>query len=173
VFGYDANYELQSESVDLNGTSAVTTTNTYIGLYRMKVTSAGSGGTTAGTLTASIGGTGVGSIAPVNGRSPNQTLIGWYMIPAGYTGYIVSAHAKIGRSNSAYATLSLRVTPFGEVSQVRDFEIITTEGTGGTIDEPFPIATAEEKSIVQVDVEEVSATISASCRFQILCLKND
>lgn len=52
VSGLDENWDEISETVTLNGTSAVNTTNSYIRINSMEVTAAGSGGVNAGTIKA-------------------------------------------------------------------------------------------------------------------------
>jgi len=98
IQGLDADYNLQTSIVTLNGTNAVTTgSDTYIRVFRMKVLTAGTGETNAGNLTASIGGSNVAQIGAGNG----QTLMAVYTIPAGYRGYLTKFQASLSKNQEA------------------------------------------------------------------------
>ena len=103
VQGLDADYNLQTSIVTLNGTNAVTTgSDTYIRVLRMRVLTAGTGETNAGPLTASIGGSNVARISAGNG----QTLMAVYTVPAGYHCSLLKLHASISKNQEA--TVQLR-----------------------------------------------------------------
>jgi len=84
VEGLDANYKFQSVEVDMDGTNAVSTTETWRRIYRAYVTQAGSGEVNAGNITISTDGTTRAQISADQG----QTLMAVYTVPAGLTGYI-------------------------------------------------------------------------------------
>lgn len=101
IQGLDANYLLQTETVSLNGTSAVTTTNTFIRIFRMKVLTAGSGETNDGNITASIGGSDVARILANEG----QTLMAVYTVPANKHAYLVKFQGSISKNQEAQFNL--------------------------------------------------------------------
>ena len=55
LFGLDANYDEISETITLNGQTAVNTTNEFLRINRMVVKSAGTGGQNAGVIYAGTG----------------------------------------------------------------------------------------------------------------------
>ncbi len=95
IQGLDSSYNLVEETVDMDGTTTVTTTQTFLRVFRMSVETAGSSGNNEGTITVTYtGGSDVAAtISPDNG----QTLMCLYTIPAGYTGYLLSMNVSSGK----------------------------------------------------------------------------
>ena len=90
IEGLDANYHEQTETVTLTGTSAVTTTNTFIRVFRMTYEDGANVGTiTARTVSAS------GTVVAQIDVGYAQTLMAVYTIPAGHTGYLVALDSTI------------------------------------------------------------------------------
>lgn len=120
IYGLDANYDLQSETVNLNGTSNVSTANTYTNIHRMVVTASATSNTVyndgAITATGATSSNVMGHV-PANG---NQSQMSHYMIPAGYTGFIISGYASAYRGPGAAggsareAEVALAVKTFGD-----------------------------------------------------------
>lgn len=98
IEGLDANYNSLLETVTLNGTSAVTTTASFLRVFRMRVLTAGSSQSNEGILTASIGGNNVGRISSDDG---GQTLMAVYTIPAGYKGYLIKFQGSLSKNQEA------------------------------------------------------------------------
>ena len=95
IQGLDSSYALVEETVDLDGTNTVTTTQQFLRVFRMSIETAGSFGNNEGTITVTYtGGVDVAAtISPGNG----QTLMCLYTIPAGYTGYLLSINVSSGK----------------------------------------------------------------------------
>jgi hypothetical protein len=95
IQGLDGSYNLAEETVDMDGTTTVTTTQTFLRVFRMSVETAGTSGNNEGTITVTYtGGVDVAAtISPGNG----QTLMCLYTIPAGYTGYLLSIDVSSGK----------------------------------------------------------------------------
>jgi len=93
ISGLDANYAQISETVILNGQTAVNTTNSYLRINDFYVLTCGSGNTAAGIIYAGTGTVTTGvpatiySLMPVAYNSQTQAI---YTVPAGYTAYISS-----------------------------------------------------------------------------------
>ena len=103
IQGLDADYNLQTSTVTMAGTGTVTTgSDTYLRIFRMRVLTAGTGETNAGSITASIGGSNVAQISAGNG----QTLMGVYTVPAGYHCSLLKLQASISKNQEA--TIQLR-----------------------------------------------------------------
>lgn len=91
ITGLDENYNDVTESIILNGLTGVNTTKQFIRVFKVRVTTAGSGATAAGdiyvwtgTITSGIPATVYATIK--NGN--NNTLMGCYTVPAGYTWFL-------------------------------------------------------------------------------------
>lgn len=104
VQGLDANYDEQSEIVTMNGTGAVTTSATFLRVFRMRVTQAGSGEVNAGNITASIGGSDVARILADQG----QTLMATYTVPAGKKAYLLKFQGSLSKNQEANFQLRTR-----------------------------------------------------------------
>lgn len=107
--GLDENWNMVNEIVEMDGTTNVQTTNKFIRIFRMAVTTAGSGEEAAGTITAKIGAITHAQI--INGN--NQSLMGLYTVPAGYTAYLVYGKMSTGKGKDIIGSFVAR--PFGGV----------------------------------------------------------
>ena len=120
---------LQNETLTMNGTSNVTTTNSYIMIHRMIVRTAGSNAANVGDIsaTAQTDNTVTAKILAGN----NQTLMAVYQIPSDYSqGCVVSFYADMNRNNTTGATdVSLLAKPNGEVWQVKNLAGMIGAGT--------------------------------------------
>ena len=98
IEGCGANFVALNETIALNGTTNVTTTNSFLRINAMYVTN----GTNVGTITAKISST---TYAQIN-AGIGQTQMSIYTVPAGYTFYLsyTQYDAAIGFTSSAYMT---------------------------------------------------------------------
>jgi hypothetical protein len=98
IEGCGADFVALTETIALNGTTNVTTTNSFLRINAMYVTN----GTNVGTITAKISST---TYAQIN-AGVGQTQMSIYTVPAGYTFYLsyVQYDAAIGFTSSAYMT---------------------------------------------------------------------
>jgi hypothetical protein len=80
IQGLDNSYNLAEETVDMDGTTTVTTTQTFLRVFRMSVETAGNG----------------------------QTLMAVYTIPAGKTGYVVAINFGSGKDQEQTCKLKTR-----------------------------------------------------------------
>jgi hypothetical protein len=119
VQGLDANYDRIEETITMNGTSAVTSSGSFLRAFRVIVKTAGSSGHNVGEITIYENGASanVFAVMPV---TTNQTLICAYTIPNGFTGCLVGWTASItGTGSSRDGDLSILVRPEGEVFQTK------------------------------------------------------
>lgn len=113
IYGVDNSGDLISETITMDGTSAVTTTNNYLQIYRAKVATAGSGRTNAGNITLSAGISAATQAYIEAGRSDTQ--ISHFYIPNGFTGLMNRILRSVYRSPGTTGTKS------GEISiETRD-----------------------------------------------------
>jgi hypothetical protein len=106
VFGLDGTYNVQSETVTMNGTSNVATANTYIVVYRLIVKTVGSGATNAGAITAT-GGTSSYVYAHITAGEA-QTLQATHVVPASTTGYLYNYYVGVAGGTSVNVTFTLK-----------------------------------------------------------------
>lgn len=104
IQGLDADYNLKTETVTMNGQTAVTTTATFIRVFRMRVVTSGTGEVNAGNITASIGGSDVARINADEG----QTLMAVYTVPANKTAYLVKFQGSLSKNQEAQFQLRAR-----------------------------------------------------------------
>jgi len=98
VYGLGAGYIEQSETVDLNGTTAVDLASTYLRINHLVVVATGSGGFTAGTITLRADGAGTAYSNIVAGD--NLSRQGLFTVPADKTALILSwAGGVIGKES--------------------------------------------------------------------------
>ena len=96
IEGLDANFAPITETIAMNGTTNVTTTNSFLRINLMTTTN----GLNVGNITAKISSTTYAKISAGIG----QTQMSIYTVPAGYTFYLsyVQADASIGFTSSNY-----------------------------------------------------------------------
>jgi hypothetical protein len=99
IEGLDANYLEISETINLNGTNAVTTSKSFLRLNRMYVATASPSATqtNVGNITATIGGVTQGYVEADEGQT-HQTL---YTVPANKYFVIKQYRIKVGRMAGA------------------------------------------------------------------------
>ncbi len=162
IEGLDANYHEQTETVTLTGTSAVTTTNTFIRVFRMTYEDGANVGTiTARTVSAS------GTIVAQIDVGYAQTLMAVYTIPAGYTGYLVALDSTIDSNKNAQLLMYHRL--FG-----KPFRIAHVAETTGHYRYDFhaPLR-VPEKTDIDIRIDNVSGNDSrVTANFDLVLIKD-
>jgi putative ubiquitin-RnfH superfamily antitoxin RatB of RatAB toxin-antitoxin module len=114
IQGLDANYDLVEETVTLVVTGTVTTTATFLRVFRAYVTNSNA---PTGDITISNGGTTYAKILV----GENQTLMAMWTVPAGFTAYLMGAHiTSSSEIANKYATITLQQRPVGIVFRTLD-----------------------------------------------------
>jgi len=161
IQGLDANYEEQTETVTLTGTSAVTTTNTFIRVFRMTYDA-----TNVGDITARVT-SGTGTVVAKIDAGYAQSLMAVYTIPAGYTGYLTALDATIDGTKTCQMLMYHRLTG-------KPFRIAHVAESDGHYRYDFntPLKLAE-KTDVDIRVDQVSGNDArVTANFDIVLLKN-
>ena len=177
ISGLDASYNEASETITLNGQTAVTTVNTYIRMNRAIVLTAGSGGANAGNIYVGTGtvtsGVPANIYTIINGDGSNQTLQAFWTVPAGYTAYVYQTNISTGTSSATPAILTtlLVARPFGGVFNTKE---VITIGTGNHLqDYSFPIKLTEKTDIeFRAVSSSASVSFNVSASMSILYVKN-
>lgn len=161
-----------AEIITLNGTAGVITAHAYTAIQSITVATTGSGGMNAGDIYIGTGAITIGVPANVYGHimaGENQSLMGHFTIPAGYTGYMVRGSMSSGTVfASAYVTGRLKLRMNGIVYTAA---IVTFAGNMVAFDFDYPVA-FPEGSCVSATAKGTANNESVSSYFQILLIKN-
>jgi hypothetical protein len=175
VEGLNASYEAVSETASLNGQTGVTLTNQYLRVNKLTVLTAGSGGTSAGSIYVGTGTVTTGVPAVTlnrTGSSSNESESAFYTVPAGYTAYITRFTMSSANSTANTSTrFVLRIRPFGGVFGYK--AIYNMPGNGiYECEAAYPLPVPEKSDL---DILSLTSADSAyaSTQLQILLIKND
>jgi len=163
ISGLDGDYNEISETITLNGQTAVTTTNSFLRVNRGIVLTAGSGGANAGIIYVGTGTVTTGVPAniytTINGDGTNQSLQAFWTVPANYNAYIYQTNISTGNSSNTPAVLNtlLVARPHGGVFNTKEV-IVITDGNH-LQDYSFPI-TLTEKTDIEFRAESSSASVN-------------
>jgi hypothetical protein len=174
IDGLNAAYERVSEVVELNGQTAVNTTNTYLRVNKMTVLTAGTGGTSAGVIYAGTGDVSSGVPAvTVNrtGIASNESESAFYTVPVGHTLFINRWTMSSGNGTANASTrFTLRVRPLGGVFGIKAFYSIPGNGIYECeAAYPLPIP---EKADLDVRAIASAGTSVVSTQLQMILVKN-
>lgn len=116
ISGLDATFAPISETIALNGTSGVTTVNTYFRVNSLIMTSPGTSQTTnVGTITVKQSSN---TLAQINiGVGKSQSTI--YTIPAGYTFYLTLAEVNTSNSYTSSNIITYKVQTINNATGVK------------------------------------------------------
>ena len=170
IYGLDANYEEQTEVVTLNGTTAVTTTNSWLGVNRAAIYLSWSGGINAGdiSITATTGGSDQAEIPAGEGSTQHA----FFFVPAGHVGLMdwlwVNAVKTSGGSHPVITT-KVWVTSLVSGSKYEVFrdslDIQRDNHSDIRPSQPFVVG---EKSLVDVQVTTDTNNTTVSARFSLI-----
>lgn len=107
VSGLDASYNLQSETITLNGVTGVNTVNQYLRINSLVMVHPATGQTSnVGNISCTNGGTTYGYISATYGKSQGA----YYTVPNGYTLFLYQIDSFSGDANgNGYVTLDVRI----------------------------------------------------------------
>lgn len=147
IEGLNSSYNTVIETVTLNGTSNVTTTNTFIRLQRATVATAGSLENNDGTIRINYDSAQLMGVIP---SRAGQTQSSVYTIPRGKTGYLVQIDMTSSKNSDMYVTLRTRLNG---VSRVRQAIYMS----GGPMDTQMPYPTVLPQ-FTDVELRGISLT---------------
>jgi len=175
ISGLDANYDEISESVTLNGQTAVNTTQSFLRVFRMIVDTAGSGGQNAGVIYAGTGTVTSGVPANKYGTiavGDNQTLMCFWTVPRGYTAYLYQVDISMNTEvANKYGTVSILARPEGGVFNAKDKFALSQD----IIHQEFkhPIKFAEKTDLeVRAIASSSNANLAVSAGLDIVYIQN-
>jgi len=170
IQGLDASWNLQTVTYDMDGTTTVTTAETFLRVFRARVVTAGSVGINVGTITMTHSTSG-DTIALItnSGLAMGQTLMACYTIPAGKTGYLINFDFASAKDNEHRFRLMVRDNTVTDAAwNVKEF----ASTRGGFNDfKKFAIQKYTEKS--DLDLQAIaSAASAASGGFELILIDN-
>lgn len=168
IYGVDSNWDLVTEVVNMNGTSTVTTTNSFLGVNRMTINTSGTADSNVGTITATATTSGNTMAEMPAGEGTTQQCI--FYVPRNYQFlatwmYINANKASGGAGNQEMGfkmwVYSVAIDAKFEVYRDNiDLHIQTNKQL--TPAEPFVIG---EKSIMWLEATTTVNNTSARGRF--------
>ena len=168
IQGLDANYVEITETVDLTGQTQAATTQEFLRVNRAYVLTAGSSGTSIGTIYGSsevgvAAGVPTGNIV-INMGLLNQSQLGIYTVPAGRTFYLDDLNFTAGISQaSKTATVRAVVREFGGVFRTRYINVVQSNQLIAKFEYPLAIP---EKSDIELRVVTNSSNNQIGGSFQ-------
>lgn len=127
LYGLDGSYEPIDELVTLDGQTVVTTSASFLRIFRIVVRSAGSGLKNAGVIYAGTGtvtdGVPENKYAAIS-AGMNQTLMCAWTVRNGYRAYLKNIIVSSQGNANQYATVRLVARPPGEVFQTKEKFIV-------------------------------------------------
>ena len=161
IEGLDSNWNIISETIRVNGTTPVRTSNSFI---RVNATINTGSNTIIGNITFSQNG---GSVVAYITDGIGRGLKGTYSIPAGYTGYLYKGDTSVGKGGDAEVKMWVRYFGktwlVGHVAQVYENQY--------NYDFPFP-SPLPEKTDIKVTGKTSTTGTAIGCNFDILLVKN-
>lgn len=174
IVGLDGDYNEVSETVTLNGQTAVNTTNSYLYVNQFYVVTVGSGAANAGNINAGTGTVTAGVPAvlyDIIATGYNNRTTGHYCVPAGYTGYMMQGQFSAGQaSGSTAVTGFLKQHGPDGVLRVGAVTTVNNSAADFTFEIPYAIP---EKNCVGASAIGAASNNAVSSYFNILLIKNN
>jgi len=177
VSGLDSTYTPISETITMNGQTAVSTTKSYLRVLYTEILTVGSGATQAGNIYVGTGTVTAGVPAVIVWQS-DTTYNNWsfagYTVPAGYTAYVTSYTIT---SQSATANLLLTAALIEREYQTGTIypEIQSTIrlNAGESFDRHYDFPhVVEEKNDFELRAWSPSGTVNVTGELQFILVKN-
>ena len=165
IQGLDGNYDLQTETVTISGSSA-TTTNTFKRVFRASFTNGGSFDPNSERILIKSNGTTVAKIL----ENIGQTMMSIYTIPAGKTGYLM--RLDVTAQGTATGSFKLYCRDNG-VGSFRVKHTAEVNGVGGAYQLTYPLSQPLlEKTDIDARMHTLSNNGRYTCTFDILLVDN-
>jgi len=144
ISGLDGNWDEANETITMDGATPVTTTGSYIRVFRAKVVTAGTSGVNEGTITIRDQDTDV-SRAEID-EEIGQTLMAVWTVPDGYTFYMSSWYAGSAVSKALDVGVFVRDNAVSDASW-QNKQLINFSDTTFKNDLEMPIMFTERTDI--------------------------
>jgi hypothetical protein len=173
ITGLDANYDVITDTVTMNGQTAVTTTKSFLRINNMLVATAGTGLANAGIIY--IGSGAVTSGVPaviynVIAVGYNNATSSQYTVPAGYTGYLIIARISLAQDTGT-SLITARTRFVGTNGIPITGPLVVANNNISTQPFPYPLSIAE-KTRIQGEAIGGAANNEAAGFFEIVLIEN-
>ena len=163
IVGLDADYNAQSEEITVSSSGAVTSTNSYVRLFRAYVSEGISNVGVINVQKSSV------TVLRINANK-GQTLMAIYTVPSGYTAYLIQGTATC--QGNADATGDMYVRYFGETA-FRIGHSFEFSGAGGQYMYKFAVPRViPEKSDIDVRASVRSNNARLTSAFDMILVQN-
>jgi hypothetical protein len=173
IEGLNGDFNVVSETVTLNGQTAVNTVNSYLYVNGFYVASVGSGGENAGNINAGTGVVTAGVPAvlyDIIAAGYNNRTTGHYCVPAGYTGYMNEGLFSAGQASGATAVTGfLKQHGTDGILRVGAVTTVNNNSTMYNFEQPYVIP---EKNCVGATAIGSASNNAVSSYFSIILIKN-
>ena len=180
IEGLDANWDLQSETVTLKGTTDTVTVGSYIRVFRAYGATFGSGLTNAGVIYVYTGADTAGvpdvatTIYTTIAVGAGQTLQAAYSTPRNYVGYLINTTASSSGAGPVTVACKLKVRPGANSATagwlVKDSWVLRSAGGEHRSDYAIP-KTIPQRSDIQITGDSSGANVDCSAGFDIVLVK--
>jgi len=174
IGGLDANHDEISETVTLNGQTAVLTTKSYLHINQAYVATAGNLDGAAGTIYIGTGTVTAGvpaTVYDIIAYDYNTRITGSFTIPAGYTGYLSQGLFSTGQSGGSNAVTGRLMTRGTNNIRLTAAVVTLNNGAADYVFE-YPVA-IPEKTTLEAQAFGASENNSCSSMFILNLIKND
>lgn len=163
IEGLNANYEMQSETITLNGTSIVTTTKSYIRVN--DVTNA-----TATNLVGAVSGKlhGTATVVAYVNAATNHSQNGFYTVPAGYNGLLLQGSVTIGKGQDGEMRFKYKL--FGKTFVTSHIVLLYQNPYTYTFSVPMVLP---PKTDLDVTMIAANTGTASSCQYNLLLVAVD
>lgn len=173
IEGLNGDYAVVSETVTLNGQTAVNTVNSYLYVNSFYVITVGSGGANAGDINAGTGVVTAGVPAvlyDIIAAGYNSRTTGHYCVPAGYTAYMIQGLFSAGQASGTTAVTGF-LKQHGQDGILRVGAVSTVNNSAADyfFETPYMIP---EKNCVGASAIGAASNNAVSSYFNIILIKN-
>jgi hypothetical protein len=174
IEGLDGNHNTITETVTLNGLTAVSTVNQYLHINGLYVATAGSLNGAAGNIYFGTGTVTLGipaNIYDVIKFDYNTRLTGSYTVPAGYTAYVSQGLFSSGQASGSTAVTGRLVTRGTNNIRLTAAVVTLNNGSADYVFD-YPLA-VPEKTTIEAQAFGTSSNNACSSMFILVLVKND
>lgn len=178
IEGLDASYVYQTDQLNLNGTTKVSSVKTYTAITRLRVVAVGSTGFNQGDLYIGADSDAFTTIPGIPntdiyfqmGALHNAALCATFTVPAGYSFLPIMFGASSDATSAQCVRFDVYVRPF---LPIIDYKLATTFVSNATTQFRNDCTAAfRQKSTVYIKASTASGTCNGVCTFQGLLLNN-
>jgi hypothetical protein len=165
IEGLDDEYKVQTETITLTGTTAVSPTNKFLQVYRMAYNG---GSSNVGTITARVT-SASGTIVAQIDAGKSQTLMAVYTVPADHTAFLLCLDASVQKNKDAQIGFYQR--PEGESFKIAHIAEVFERSY--RYDFIIPIKFNEKTDLDFRAIEVASSATRVTANFDLILVDNN